>query len=131
MVAVVGEAGSGKTRLIAEVLDSIHKDTVVLAGACAPFGETNPWAPIATAMFGQIDLATSASAERMRSLSIEKAISIYGFGAQDPLLGWLVEAVYILRAIHRHSTMCLWPGLETRCFASSSRRSVDAAPSLR
>ena len=29
----------------------------------------------------------------MRSLSIEKAISIYGFGAQDPLLGWLVEAV--------------------------------------
>ena len=93
VVAVVGEAGSGKTRLIAEVLDSIHKDTVVLAGACAPFGETNPWAPIATAMFGQIDLATSASAERMRSLSIEKAISIYGFGADDPLLGWLVEAV--------------------------------------
>ncbi len=78
VVAVVGEAGSGKTRRIAEVLDSIHKDTVVLAGACAPFGETNPWAPIATAMFGQIDLATSASAERMRSLSIEKAISIYG-----------------------------------------------------
>ncbi|MBT6445435.1 MAG: DUF2791 family P-loop domain-containing protein [Acidimicrobiaceae bacterium] len=35
VVAVVGEAGSGKTRLIAEVLDSIHKDTVVLAGACA------------------------------------------------------------------------------------------------
>ena len=92
VVAVVGEAGSGKTRLIAEVLDSIPDDTMVLAGTCAPFGETNPWTPIATAMFGQIDLATSASAEHMRNLSVEKAISVYGFGGEDPLLGWLAEA---------------------------------------
>jgi len=91
-VAVVGEAGSGKTRLIAEMLDSVSAETVVLAGTCAPFGETNPWSPIATAMFGQIDPATTSSAERMRTLSIEKAIAEFGFDGEDPLLGWLAEA---------------------------------------
>lgn len=92
IVAVVGEAGSGKTRLIAEMLDTVGDGTIVLAGTCAPFGETNPWAPIATAMFGQIDPVTTSSASRMRTLSIEKSISVFGFDGEDPLLGWLAEA---------------------------------------
>ena len=92
IVAVVGEAGSGKTRLIAEMLDMVGEDTIVLAGTCAPFGETNPWAPIATAMFGQIDPVTTSSASRMRTLSIEKSISVFGFDGEDPLLSWLAEA---------------------------------------
>jgi predicted ATPase len=92
IVALIGEAGSGKTRLIAEMLDTVGDDTIVLAGTCAPFGETNPWAPIATAMFGQLDPVTTSSASRMRTLSIENAISVFGFDGEDPLLGWLAEA---------------------------------------
>ncbi len=93
VVALTGEAGSGKTRLVVEVLDSLGDDTAVLAATCAPYGQTSVWAPIVTAMFGQIDPATTESAERVRDLSLEKAVALYGFGGEDPLLAWLVEGV--------------------------------------
>ena len=50
VVAVTGEAGSGKTRLVSEMLQRFpSRSAVVFAGACAPYGENNVWAPIASA----------------------------------------------------------------------------------
>jgi len=92
LVSIVGEAGSGKTRLIAEALGaSVVTNIAVLAGVCAPFGETNPWAPLGQAMLGRIDATTTLSPTLMRDLSIERAITEYGFDAEDPRLSWLAE----------------------------------------
>ena len=91
VVAIAGEAGSGKTRLVGEALDQVRGEIAVLASACAPYGETNVWNPIATAMFGRVDPATSASADRIHDLSLEKAVTQYGFHSEDPTVGWLVE----------------------------------------
>ena len=53
MVLLLGEAGVGKTRLaneIAQLVLGIDPTTSVLNGRCVPYGEANPWWPIAEAI---------------------------------------------------------------------------------
>lgn len=53
MVLLLGEAGVGKTRLaneIAPLVLGIDPTTSVLNGRCVPYGEANPWWPIAEAL---------------------------------------------------------------------------------
>lgn len=53
LVAVIGEAGIGKSRLVEETLDAVRADrpdVLVLDGACSPFGDGNVWAPIAASI---------------------------------------------------------------------------------
>jgi len=53
MVLLLGEAGVGKTRLaneIAPLVRGIEPTTSVLNGRCVPYGEANPWWPIAEAL---------------------------------------------------------------------------------
>jgi len=52
-ILLLGEAGVGKTRIaneIAPLVRSHHPDVVVLNGRCVPYGEANPWWPIADAI---------------------------------------------------------------------------------
>ena len=46
-VAVVGEAGTGKSRLVNELLDAVTDDALVLRGGCLPYGEGITFWPIA------------------------------------------------------------------------------------
>ncbi len=94
IVAVAGEAGAGKTRLVAEALDSFPSRSVtVFSGACAPYGETNVWAPIATALFRRLELDQDAPPALMREVSRAKGIELYQFEADDPVLDRFVEGV--------------------------------------
>jgi class 3 adenylate cyclase/tetratricopeptide (TPR) repeat protein len=94
IVSVVGEAGAGKTRLVAEALDSFPSRAVdIFSGACAPYGETNVWAPIATALFRRLDLDHDAPPELLREVSRAKGVDLYGFDAGDPVLDRFVEGV--------------------------------------
>ncbi len=94
IAAVTGEAGAGKTRLVAEALDSFPSRTVtIFSGACAPYGETNVWAPIATALFRRLDLDQDAPPELLRQVSRAKGLELYGFDADDPVLGRSVEGM--------------------------------------
>jgi class 3 adenylate cyclase/tetratricopeptide (TPR) repeat protein len=94
IVAVAGEAGAGKTRLVAEALDSFPSRAVtVFAGACAPYGETNVWAPIATALFRRLDLDQDAPPALLREVVRAKGVELYGFDADDPVLQRFVEGV--------------------------------------
>jgi predicted ATPase len=43
---VVGEAGVGKTRLIAVAADATRTGVAVLAGSCLPLSERRPFLPI-------------------------------------------------------------------------------------
>jgi class 3 adenylate cyclase/tetratricopeptide (TPR) repeat protein len=94
IVSVTGEAGAGKTRLVAEALDSFPSNAVTIySGACAPYGETNVWAPIATALFRRLDLDNDASPEVLREVSRAKGVELYGFDEGDPVLDRFVEGV--------------------------------------
>src|SRR6056297_659179 len=94
VVSVTGEAGSGKTRLVSEALDAFPSRSVtVFSGACAPYGETNVWSPIATALFRRLELDQGAPPELLRELSRAKGEELYGFEHDDPVLDRFVEGV--------------------------------------
>ncbi len=94
IVSVTGEAGAGKTRLVAEALDAFpNRSVTIFSGACAPYGETNVWAPIATALFRRLELDQDAPPELLREVSRAKGVELYGFDADDPVLGRFVEGV--------------------------------------
>ena len=94
IVSVTGEAGAGKTRLVAEALDAFPSRSVtIFSGACAPYGETNVWAPIATALFRRLELDQDAPPELLREVSRAKGVELYGFDADDPVLDRFVEGV--------------------------------------
>jgi class 3 adenylate cyclase/tetratricopeptide (TPR) repeat protein len=94
VVAVTGEAGSGKTRLIGEMLQAFpSRSVVVFAGICAPYGENNVWAPIASALFRKMNLDRSAPIGVLRQTSRERGIEHYRFSPDDPVLDLFVETV--------------------------------------
>lgn len=92
VVSVSGEAGSGKTRLVNEALARFpSRHVVVFSGACAPYGETNVWAPIAHGLFKLIGPDRSAPAPVLREIVEEKGMELYGFDPADPRLRRFIE----------------------------------------
>ncbi len=94
VVSVTGEAGAGKTRLISEALDAFPSRSVTLySGVCAPYGESNVWSPIATALFRRLEIDDAAPPRVVRELCRAKGVELYGFDADDPVLDRFVEGV--------------------------------------
>jgi class 3 adenylate cyclase/tetratricopeptide (TPR) repeat protein len=82
LLNVVGESGVGKTRLVEEIIASIdaHADHVgeladghpydhvtVLEGVCLPYGETNVWAPLASALADHLGFDRDAPVDELRA----------------------------------------------------------------
>lgn len=67
VVNVVGESGVGKTRIVGELLAQVDERgggaAVVLQGSCQPYGETNVWWPIASALAGEMDISTRTATD--------------------------------------------------------------------
>lgn len=69
IVAVSGEPGIGKSRLVGEVVHPVlaeHPDALLLEGACAPYGEPNVWWPLAGGILRDMGLDRSGSPEEVR-----------------------------------------------------------------
>ena len=93
VVAVSGEAGSGKTRLVSEALDDFpSRNVTVYTGVCAPYGENNVWSPMATALFRRLDLAAEMSLDQLRDMLREKAVELYSFDDADSQVDRFVDA---------------------------------------
>ena len=70
ILLLLGEAGVGKTRLaneIAPIVREIEPRAVVLNGRCVPYGEANPWWPIADAVRDGIIIDLDATLDVARS----------------------------------------------------------------
>ena len=93
LVSVSGEAGSGKTRLVDEAIARFpSRHAVVFSGVCAPYGETNVWAPIADALSKLLGKGRDADPDRLRELIEQKGLELYGFDRADARLHRFVEA---------------------------------------
>jgi class 3 adenylate cyclase/tetratricopeptide (TPR) repeat protein len=50
LVTVLGPAGVGKSRLVADVIDTLHGAATVAVGRCLPYGDGLTWWPLAEAL---------------------------------------------------------------------------------
>ena len=70
LMHLTGDSGIGKSRLIDEMVAHLRTrspDVTVLEGACVPYGESNVWFPIATALFDHLDLEPATSVDHVRA----------------------------------------------------------------
>lgn len=65
LLLLLGEAGVGKSRLAEEVVETAAGDhgAQVLEGRCLPYGEANPWWPVAEALRGACGIGPDDPAE--------------------------------------------------------------------
>ena len=93
VVSIIGEAGIGKTRLVDELICLLPDDAALLRGACAPYGETNVWWPIASALAGRLDLDVDADGDELRKTALERAAVVFEVDDRLPELDRFVETL--------------------------------------
>jgi class 3 adenylate cyclase/tetratricopeptide (TPR) repeat protein len=78
LLAVSGENGVGKTRLVDELIDYVHNsvDAAILEGACVPYGEANVWFPIANALCSYLDLDPTRPVAEIRAVARQRATQL-------------------------------------------------------
>lgn len=76
---IVGEGGVGKSRLVDEVVGRFRNKpgAAVLEGACVPYGESNIWFPIASALATYLDLDQSQPAAELRAVATERSRAFF------------------------------------------------------
>jgi class 3 adenylate cyclase/tetratricopeptide (TPR) repeat protein len=94
LVAVAGEGGVGKSRLVEEVLQLLadRHDVLVLEGSCAPYGESNIWWPLASAVYRQLGLDPSPTIEEVRAKAAARTRALLGPKVDRQELSRLEEA---------------------------------------
>jgi class 3 adenylate cyclase len=73
-VSVIGEAGSGKTRLLDELRARVGADVQWLEGGARPFGETTPYAPVID-LLGRCLGVKSSEVELQREASLRAGVA--------------------------------------------------------
>ncbi|MFM2079253.1 MAG: hypothetical protein RJA49_3143, partial [Actinomycetota bacterium] len=72
---LLGDNGVGKTRLADEIIARFRcdGDITVLEGACVPYGESNVWWPIASALSRYLEFDADLSPDTVRDAAIARA----------------------------------------------------------
>lgn len=103
VVAVVGEAGLGKTRLLDELVDWLggHRPEVVVAAThCAPYGSDGPLTPLADLVRRLLGLDDGGDRSEQRSqVQAQLPALARARGADPAYLGERVEQLLGLRAL--------------------------------
>ena len=93
LVAIDGEGGVGKSRLVDEFVAAIRdrEQPLVLEGSAVPYGESNVWWPIASAFVQRFELDQATPVEQVRELARSHGSQLLGAGNID-LLDEFTEA---------------------------------------
>ena len=80
LLAVDGEGGVGKSRLVDELINEVRSrdSSLVLEGAAVPYGEANVWWPLANALFNQLELDPAAGPELVRDVALARSRELFG-----------------------------------------------------
>ncbi|HEX9260868.1 MAG TPA: adenylate/guanylate cyclase domain-containing protein [Acidimicrobiales bacterium] len=104
LAVVDGEGGVGKNRL----LESLGRDVTntlggkVLNGRCVPYGEPNPWWPIAQAMWGHFGPDVTTDVAAAQAAAIELVAEMLGVDRGDPEVRRIVDGLLHLAALPSH-----------------------------
>jgi class 3 adenylate cyclase/tetratricopeptide (TPR) repeat protein len=80
IVAISGEPGIGKSRLVHEAITpllDVRPDSLVIEGVCAPYGESNVWWPVAGGFLSRLGLDRNQDPDEARA-RIERRIEMIG-----------------------------------------------------
>ena len=80
LIAVDGEGGVGKSRLVDELIDALRlrQSALVLEGAAVPYGESNVWWPLAEALLDRLELDPSAAPDDVRTTALAHGREMFG-----------------------------------------------------
>ena len=96
IVAVSGEAGIGKSRLIGETVNRLlaeHPNALLLEGICAPYGESNVWWPVVGSLLGRFGLSRDTTAEEARRRGLQRLTIVPELAADPVLLDRMTEVL--------------------------------------
>jgi class 3 adenylate cyclase/tetratricopeptide (TPR) repeat protein len=98
LILLVGEAGVGKSRLAEELADWTTRSmgATVVSGRCPPYGEANPWWPVAEAIRQASAIELSDSAAVSRDKCRRAASAATGLADDSAELGRLVAGLSYL-----------------------------------
>ena len=93
VVSIIGEAGSGKSRLADELVQPLESEAIVVRTGCAPYGDTNVWAPIVAGLASMFGIDADASAAEVSTVIRARAAELWGLGPQDDALPRFLDVV--------------------------------------
>ena len=85
VVSIIGEAGAGKSRLADEIVGPLEGEAIVVRTACAPYGDTNVWAPVVTGLASLFGLDADATADEVAAVIRGRAQELWGLEPDDPV----------------------------------------------
>ncbi len=95
MLLILGDAGVGKTRIAHELAHEMSREhgARVVVGRCAPYGESNVWAPISEALRSLCGLDDDEALHGRREELRDAVQSVTGIAESSPELDRIVDGV--------------------------------------
>ena len=90
LVSIVGEPGSGKSRLADEIVTALKPEAIVIETACAPYGESSLWAPIRNGMTSLLSLDPEATPNDIRTVIEQRSRDLWSLEPGDEPLEALI-----------------------------------------
>ncbi|MEO6125886.1 MAG: adenylate/guanylate cyclase domain-containing protein [Ilumatobacteraceae bacterium] len=80
LLAVDGEGGVGKSRLVDELVRNIANSysAMVLEGSAVPYGQSNRWWPLASALFDRLEMDVATPLEVVREVGLAQGRELFG-----------------------------------------------------